>query len=52
MNTAYNLRVDLKELTDKAEEIRIAAKELMKKTEQSLDKSAILSGKEVPVMYR
>jgi uncharacterized protein len=52
MNTAYGLNVDLKELAEKAEEIRIATKDLMKKTERSLGESSLARGTDVPVMYR
>ena len=48
LNAAYGMKIDTKELVEKAEEIRIATRDLMKKTDESLGKNT----EEIPIMYR
>jgi uncharacterized protein len=52
LNSAFDLRIDLQEIKEKAEEIKISARDLMKRTGQSMDEMEKIREKEIPVMYR
>jgi predicted ATP-grasp superfamily ATP-dependent carboligase len=45
------ISIDVQKLLDTAEEIRIAARDLMKKTEEAMKASTSQADTEVPVMF-
>ncbi|HDI73072.1 MAG TPA: proteasome assembly chaperone family protein [Candidatus Altiarchaeales archaeon] len=52
INKILNLNIDVRELLDKEEEIKIKARDLMKRTEQSMKEMQKIREKEIPMMYR
>lgn len=52
INRILDLRVDVKSLLEKEEEIRILTRDLMRRTEENMKKLQKMREQEIPVMYR
>lgn len=52
MNKILDLKVDVKSLLEKEEEIRILTRDLMRRTEENMKRIQKMQEQEIPVMYR